>query len=714
METTLRTTRDSDNIVTLWLDSPGKSVNTISPRVIEDLSNALTALAADKPAGVIFASAKKDSFVVGADLFAIQKMDPQAAAKFFQDTQQLYRRIEMMDVPTAAAINGDCLGGGLELALVCRYRVAADGPAVSIGLPETKIGLLPGWGGTTRLPRLIGLELSLDLLLTGRSLSANKALRTGIVDEVVDGNTLTAACKRLLLASADTPRAPRVEPDGSATASVCNQLLLAALAKTRQKTGTHYPAPLKIIEVLRQGYEQGTDAGLRAEIDALLALLETDSTRNLMRLFFLRQGAKKRIAQQIPAVPEPVKQAAVIGGGTMGAGIAYSMARAGLNVRLVEVTSPSAAAALDRVRQVLDDDIAAGRLTAGAAAETLNRVTTCHDWTGLESADLVVEAVIERMDIKREVFGKLDRLTRPQCVLASNTSALSVTELARCTGNQRRVVGLHFFNPVPKMPLVEVVRTPDAGPAALATAIGLAVKLGKTPILVNDAPGFIINRVLMPYLAEALLLAEDGLALPFLDTAMRHWGMPMGPFELMDEIGLDVTAMIIEALAGPLAGRISAPAMLKTAMERKWLGKKSHKGFYIYGEGDKRAGPELNKELTSLVGPDAADTGAGDQSALEEQAQWRMVLPMVNEAARLLEEGVVDSTDAIDLATVLGTGFAPFRGGLAQFASATGAAELVRRLRELSEKHGPRLAPARLLVDLAAAQRPLSEFAAVR
>ncbi len=693
----VRTTIDADRVVTVWLDRPGKPVNTITKQMQRDLSIALDEIERDLPAGVIFASAKARSFAAGADLFEIREMNQVQIAQYLADGQGLFDRIANLQMPTAAAINGDCLGGGYELALACTYRVASSEGSINIGLPETKLGILPAWGGTVRLPRLIGLASSLPLLLAGKTLPPNKARKAGMIDEVVRPEALLAAAKRLVLSSGERRRPSRIHRAAAAVGWARNKILAEAEKKTRETTHGNYPAPIKLIEVVRESFDKGPQSGLEAERKALVELTDTDACRNLMRLFFLRQGAKKAIGEQLHAKPAKVFCAAVIGGGTMGAGIVYSLARAGVRVRLLEVNVEALAAGLGRVRKTLDDDIRSGRLSALEARHALNRVSPSVEWTGLKLADVIVEAVVEEMPVKHHVFARLDELARPDAVLASNTSSLAISEMARATRHPNRVVGMHFFNPVARMPLVEIVRARESDDASLATAAALAAKMGKTAVLVADAPGFLVNRVLIPYLAEALVMAQEGTPITSIDAAMKRWGMPMGPFELLDEIGLDVSMHVLQSLSGQLQARVPAPpAAMKTALQSRWLGKKSGRGFYVYDGGKKTAGVP-NAELIALLAVQKASPVFPDDEAI----QWRLVLPMVNEAARLLEEGVVQSADVIDLATVLGTGFAPFRGGLAHFADSVGADSVVFRLDELSRKYGPRFAPAALLRRLA-------------
>jgi 3-hydroxyacyl-CoA dehydrogenase/enoyl-CoA hydratase/3-hydroxybutyryl-CoA epimerase len=710
MDTAVRISVDADRVMTITMDLPGKPVNTCSPQMFDELSAALDRVEQEKPAGVIFASAKARSFSAGADLFEIRKMSREQVAEYLARGQSIFNRVAQLPMPTVAAINGDCLGGGCELALACKYRVAADDTSVSIGLPEVKLGLIPAWGGTTRLPRLLGLRNALPILLAGKTMPPRKAMRAGLVDEVVRREALPAAAKRIALARGPRHQPTMVDRGAGTIAAVRNRILHAAQAKTMATTYGNYAAPLALLDVVRTGYDRGVAAGFEAERKALVDLSATDAGRNLLRIFFMRQAAKKEaMARANGAKPHDVNYAAVIGGGTMGAGIVHALIRAGTPVRLVEVNPQAVSAALGRIKKMLDDDVAMGKLDKLAAQHTFNRVSPTTDWTGLELADLVVEAVLETVEAKRAVFSKLDRLCRPSGVLATNTSSLRLTEIAQATLHPERVIGLHFFNPVPKMPLVEIVRGPHSDDASLATAAALAGRMGKTPVLVNDAPGFLVNRILVPYLAEALAMAGEGTSIAMIDDAMKRWGMPMGPFELLDEIGLDIAAHVLRTLGGATPLPANVVTAIGQAQQHKWLGKKSGRGFYVHGN-KRGAKPLVHGELVSMLSSGAAGPATGD-AAMREAIQWRLVLPMVNEAARVLEEGVTDSTDAIDLAMVMGTGFAPFRGGIVQFANSVSAEAIVRRMDELAAKHGKRFEPAKLLRNAAANHRPIGTTA---
>ncbi len=698
-------TIDEHRVMIVTLDAPGKPVNTLTPEVLADLAEVVLAIEHDKPTGVIFTSAKAHNFCAGADLFAVKALPVDAADRFVGDGQELFERIAQLSVPTVAAINGDALGGGYELSLACRYRVAADDASISIGLPEVKIGLIPAWGGTTRLPRLIGLTKALPILLAGKTMPPRKAKKAGLVDDVVRPEALIAAAHRWLVSAPRRHHSSMLERGAMAISAVRRRILDTAEHRVLEQTHGHYPAPRELIGVVRGTYGRSVAEGLTAERQAIGRLMQSAECRELIRLFSLRQSSKKNVVANLSAKPSEVKYAAVVGGGVMGSGIVYSLARAGMQVRLIEVDAKAASAGLSRVKKVIDDDLAAGRMNKLDARRVMDRISPAVDFTGLKLADLVIEAVVEKMDVKRDVFAKLSRLTRPQTVLASNTSSLSIGEMAAVVDDPGRVLGLHFFNPVQKMPLVEIVRTPHTNDAAMATAVALASKLGKTLVVSNDAPGFIVNRVLIPYLSEAMTVAIEGTPITTIDRAMKDWGMPMGAFELLDEIGLDIALHVLKYLSGQLGERFDVPKGLENAVANGWLGKKSGKGFFKPGAKKHESVP--NTELLRVMGvPEHPAAPPLD----EDTVQWRLTLPMVNEAARLLEEGVCDSAETIDLASVMGLGLAPFRGGLMKFADTVGAEELVKRMDDFTAKYGPRFTPPQLLRQWAQEHRRVEEM----
>ncbi|MGH7179286.1 MAG: 3-hydroxyacyl-CoA dehydrogenase NAD-binding domain-containing protein [Tepidisphaeraceae bacterium] len=681
----VRVETDSERLATLWLDAPGKSVNTLNRAMWADLDEAVAQFERDTPAGVIIASAKNRTFVAGADLFEVRDMDRPALEQYLADGQRILARLAALKAPTVAAINGDALGGGLELALACGYRVASD-DKYTIGLPETKLGLVPGWGGTVRLPKLIGLREALSILVGGKALPPREALKLGIVDECVPPAQLLTAARKLH----QVPPTRRFEPQDDAGA------FADAEREAVAKQGRYYPAPLRVVQVAKTGWEQGIDAGYRAELQGLCDLRESLVGRNLMRAFFLRTGAKKTATKQVGGEPLKVEHAVVIGGGVMGSGVVHAMLKGGIRVDLLEVNEELAERGRQRVAGLFDDDAKSGRIDAPAAADAIARFSAGTKWDCVTGADFVLEAIVEQIEPKRQVLARVDRLADRKAVLASNTSSLSISDLSHATSRPQRVVGLHFFNPVPKMALVEIVRTGENEPEALATAVALATRLGKSPVLSGDGPGFIVNRVLMPYLSESMRMVCEGVSCEEIDLAMLEWGMPMGPLALSDQIGLDVISGIFRSMAAHLGERVLLPDAMETAVARKWLGRKTGKGFYAYPEKGSKTPPTVNEEFVRLLG---GGNPARDESA--ESIQYRLMLPMVNEAARVLEEHIADSPDAIDLATLLGLGFPAFRGGLWTFAESVGAAGIVKRMHDHAARYGPRYEPAAYLTTLA-------------
>lgn len=693
----IRYEREGD-VGRIIVDQPGKPVNVMNAAALNDLEKALDAAQRDRPPLLVLASGKPGTFVAGADVFEMTGYSRDELDAYLKRGQELFSRIEDFPAPTVALISGAALGGGLEIALACDWRVAADGRGTRIGLPEVTLGLIPAWGGCVRLPRLIGPEPAANLITSGNLVDAAEAKRVGVVDEVAPADQLQSAATSL------ARRGKRSRDEKAAEGDERRRVLSLIRQKLEGASwGQHYPAPMRALEVIQIGLAEGVQAGLDAERQGLCDLRQTPAGQNLLRIFALKQNARRAATKAAGGTPKDLKQVAVIGGGTMGAGIAYVMlGTAKLPVVLIETDEQRAAGARQRVEGLFDADVAKGRMKADAAEQAKGRLTTTARFQAIEDSDLVIEAAFEDMQVKRELFARLDADTKPEAVLATNTSSLSVTELAKVTKSPARVVGLHYFNPVTRMALVEVVKTKHSDPGAVATAVAAATACGKTPVVVNDAPGFVVNRVLFPYLYEAMLAVGEGGAPEEIDAAVRAWGMPMGPLELIDTIGLDVTLNICEAMRPSLSPRVNVPTGLGEAVSAGQLGRKSDSGFFRY-EGGKRG--SVSQEVIGLFR--AGRSGAAASGGLPE----RVILPMINEAARVVEEGVVDSTDAIDLATLLGLGLAPFRGGVARFIDDESAEEIVRQLELLAERYGERFEPAPLLVRAADEGKPLASYA---
>ena len=722
-----------DGIARISFDTPGEKINKLTTPTMERLDTFLTEVRANgRVRGLIFRSAKPGMFIAGADIAEIEGvMDPVEGEGKARRGQQVFQRIADLAVPTVAAIGGPCLGGGCEMALACDFRIASDGPKVQIGLPEVRLGILPGFGGTQRLPRLIGLAPALDLIVSGRTLDAKRARRVGLVDRVVPAVYLDEQAERILRQALETSPSART-PDGERRdwrASVAlrppkrplgmrvaektppGRALIAALARRKlaaKARESEYPAPFLALRAAAEGPGLGLARGLDHEARLLGELIATPTSKSLIFLFKATTAAKSDpgVTGPVPALRR-ISKVGVIGAGQMGAGIATACASAGTLVRMRDVSWSALSKGIASAAKTIEGERARRKIDAREAAARRAAISGTTEWSGFRAADLVIEAVVEELGAKREVFFRLEELVSESAILASNTSSIPIGDIAGGARHPERFVGLHFFNPVDRMPLVEVVVSRRTDKAVTATAVDFAKRLGKTPVVVRDAPGFLVNRLLMPYLGEALLAFEEGADVPSVDAEMRAFGMPMGPFELLDRIGLDVAAHVAGVLAAGFGERIAAPQALAklTATGRK--GFKSGSGFYRYGPGGdkRRADPEAAR-IAGVPGRARREEPLpGRPAGRLTPVQERLVLPMINEAAIALGEGIVRTPVDVDVAMVLGTGFPPFRGGLLRLADALGTANLVERLEILAERRGRRFTPAGHLRDLASAGR---------
>ncbi|HZG42713.1 MAG TPA: 3-hydroxyacyl-CoA dehydrogenase NAD-binding domain-containing protein, partial [Longimicrobium sp.] len=614
--------------------------------------------------------------------------------------QEMLNRLERLDIPVVAAIDGAALGGGLETALACTYRIATDSPKTRLGLPEVQLGIIPGAGGTQRLPRLIGLRAALDLMLTGKQLDGRRAMKTGVVDEVVPAPVLLDVASRVALELADRTRQPRA---GRATGSperLENLLPMRRLifSKARQgvmdKTRGLYPAPLRLLRVVERGIDKPIEQGFALEAQAFGELAVTPEARSLVHVFFTSTAAKNDPGLGSQARPKHVDQIAVVGAGFMGAGIAAASAESGIRVRLKDVKHEAAAKGLKTARQSLKKRAERKRMKKFEITKLLDRVQPTTEYTGFAASDLIVEAVFEDLELKHRVIREIEAATREGIVLGSNTSTIPIARLAEAASRPDHVIGLHFFSPVEKMPLVEIITHAGTADWVTATAHAYAKKIGKTPIVVNDAPGFYVNRILSPYMAETALLLQEGVRMEEMDEAMTEWGFPVGPVTLYDEVGLDVAQKAGRIMAAAFASRMTPSDLIDRMVADGRLGRKNAKGFYRYDGDGKKGGPD--ESAYAVFG------GPPRKTMPAEEIQERLGLAMVNEAVRTLEEGVLRSARDGDVGAVFGIGFPPFRGGPFWYVDTTGAAEVLRRLRALEQRFGGRFAPARLLEEMAA------------
>ncbi|MDE2087437.1 MAG: enoyl-CoA hydratase/isomerase family protein [Xanthomonadaceae bacterium] len=661
-----KTSLDERGIVTLSLDRAGSSVNAINRGVLDELGQIVERLAIEKPAGVILHSAKPAGFAVGADIKEFVAYARQGSVlENIENGQRVYETLARLPCPTVAAIHGACMGGGTELVLACRQRIAADDDKTRIALPEVMLGIHPGWGGTARLPRLIGAPEALRLMLTGKALSARRALALGVVDRVAPADELLAEARALLRRPQPRPFTRRAKAwltnCWPARQILAPMVVKQTAAKVRKE---HYPAPFALIDTWQRG---GGDIRQRLKLEArsVAKLAQTSTAHNLIRIFFLQE----RLKNQGAGTEHGIEHVHVVGAGVMGGDIAAWAALKGFEVTLQDREMKFVQPALDRARKLYEKKLKTPERIEAAT----RRLRADVEGAGVKSADLAIEAIYENAEAKEALYATIEPQFQGDEILASNTSSIPLNELRKNLRAPQRFLGLHFFNPVAQMPLVEVVRHEQLDPAIEKRALAFCKAIGKLPVAVKGTPGFLVNRILMPYLLEALRLYNEGVPGPVLDKEARKFGMPMGPIELADTVGLDVCASVGNELS-PFLG-LELPPGLEEKLDAGKRGKKDGQGLYVWQDG-KPVKPEVDPDYQPA--PDLAD---------------RMILAMVNEAVACLADGVVDDADLLDAGVIFGTGFAPFRGGPIQYLRSEGVDKVKARLEQLAQRHGARFTP---------------------
>jgi 3-hydroxyacyl-CoA dehydrogenase / enoyl-CoA hydratase / 3-hydroxybutyryl-CoA epimerase len=661
-----KTSVDEGGIVTLTLDRADSSVNAISREVLDELAQIVERLAIEKPAGVIVHSAKASGFAVGADIKEfVRYAEQDTVLENIRHGQQVFESLARLPCPTVAAVHGACMGGGTELILACRQRIAADDDKTKIGLPEVMLGIHPGWGGTARLPRLIGATEALPIMLTGRPLSARRALALGVIDRVAPPAELLAEARALLRRPHARPFAQRAKAWATNWWPVRQILAPMVVKQTAPKVRKeHYPAPFALIDVWQNG-GASIQQRLKLEARSVAKLAQTPTAHNLIRVFLLQE----RLKGAGGGVDPGIRRVHVVGAGVMGGDIAAWAAYKGFDVTLQDREMKFVQPALDRARGFYEKKLK----TPEKVEAAMGRLRADVEGAGVATADLAIEAIYENPEAKRELYAKIEPQFKTQEILATNTSSIPLDELRPGLAAPQRFLGLHFFNPVAQMPLIEVVRHDQLDPTVEKRALAFCKALGKVPVAVKGTPGFLVNRILMPYLLEALRLYSEGVPGPVLDREAKKFGMPMGPIELADTVGLDVCASVGKELA-PFLG-LELPPGIEDKLEAGKRGKKDGQGLYVWQDG-KPVKPEVDPDYTPP--PDVQD---------------RMILPMVNEAVACLADGVVDDADLLDAGVIFGTGFAPFRGGPIQYIRSEGAANVRGRLEQLAHRHGERFLP---------------------
>ncbi|OYD25208.1 fatty acid oxidation complex subunit alpha FadJ [Oceanimonas baumannii] len=684
-----------DGIGIITIDVPGERMNTLR----ESFAGELRALLADirnNPAiqGLVLRSGKPGSFIAGADVRMLDSCTSAGAAEALARTgQQIFSELESLELPVIAAIHGPCLGGGLELALACHGRVCSDADITRLGLPEVQLGLIPGSGGTQRLPRLVGLMRALDMMLTGKQLRPKQAQKAGLVHDCVPESILLRTA--VAMAKKGKPANTRktdlktrvLEGNPLGRKLIVDQ----ALSKLRRKTQGNYPAPEKLLEVVHTGLEHGSEAGYNAEAAAFGELVMTAESASLRRLFFATTEMKKETEYQ-GVEPGPLHRVGVLGGGLMGGGIAFVTAtKAGFPVRIKDINHKGINQAMATAHRLLNDKVKKKHLSRMAMNRQLAGLTGTLNYSGFERADVVVEAVFEDVNIKRQMVEQVQANCPVHTIFATNTSSIPIHHIAEGAADPSRVVGLHYFSPVEKMPLAEII--PHAGTSAVtvATALKLARAQGKTPIVVKDSAGFYVNRILAPYINEAARLLLEGEPVESIDRALVKYGFPVGPITLLDEVGIDVAVKIAPVLEQELGSRFKAPSAFGKLLDDKRHGKKNGRGFYAFNKKGKPADPDMYRLL-----------GISPQARLPAQdLAERCVLLMLNEAAQALHDGVVASARDGDIGAVFGIGFPPFTGGPFHYMHQQSIANIVAKMEEYSRKYGERFKPCEPLLEMA-------------
>ncbi|KAB7762396.1 3-hydroxyacyl-CoA dehydrogenase NAD-binding domain-containing protein [Xanthomonas maliensis] len=659
-----------DGVLVLALDRQGAAVNAFSQDVLLELGSLVERLALDPPKGVVLRSGKANGFIAGADLKEFQEFDRKGTVNdAIRRGQDVFQKLAELPCPTVAAIHGFCMGGGTEIALACRYRVASDDGSTRIGLPETKLGIFPGWGGSARLPRLIGAPAAMDLMLTGRTVSAKAARAMGLVDKVAAPAVLVDAAAALALSGTTRPFKQRLTGWASNTFPA-RKLLAPQMRKqvARKARKEHYPAPYALIDVWERAGGSGIQARLAAERKAVVKLASTPTARNLIRIFFLTERLKSLGSRDGAAALPPIRHVHVVGAGVMGGDIAAWAAYKGFEVTLQDREQRFIDTALARGGELFDKRVKDAAKRPAVAARLRGDLAGA----GVAQADLLIEAIIENPQAKRELYQTVEPQLKPDALLTTNTSSIPLTELRGHLQRPTQFAGLHYFNPVAMMPLVEIVQHDGLDAANVARLAAFCKALDKFPVPVAGTPGFLVNRVLFPYLLEAATAYADGVPGPVIDKAAVKFGMPMGPIELIDTVGLDVAAGVGAELAPFLD--LPIPAALATVAPDK-RGKKDGQGLYKWENG-RAVKPEV-------------PSGTEVPADLED----RLILPLLNEAVACLHEGVVADADLLDAGVIFGTGFAPFRGGPIQYIRSTGADALLARLQALQTRYGARFSP---------------------
>lgn len=698
---------DKGEYALVEFDVQGENANIFSTPVMTEFKDIVQSLSSSKYKAAMIVSKKKNIFIAGADINEIKDLKTkEEILAATQAGQEIFNLIEDSKIPFIAAIHGACVGGGCEMSLACDYRIASDAKSTKIGLPEVQLGIIPGFGGCVRLPRVIGLVESLKIILAGSSIPGVKAYKVGLVDELIPealfANRIHDFAANIVKKGVKKRKKkfkPGLMGQLMESPALKWKIFSESLKTVMKQSRGHYPAPLEALNVVKKTYGMSNrEKALKIEREGFVAAAMTDVSKNLIQLFFWMENIKKRtgISKDSTAKAKPIHSMGVLGAGTMGGGIAQLAADKGVRVRMKDISYASLMRGFEAAADIWNKAVKRKKLTPQEFQKKMGLLTGTLDFSGFENIDLVVEAIVEDMNVKKKVISEMVKVTGDNTIIATNTSSLSVTEMSSAHPKPENFVGLHYFNPVHKMPLIEVIRGPKTTDETTTTVFEFAKKMGKTPVVVKDGPGFLVNRLLLPWLSEALFILQDGYDIEAVDEKYtKIFGMPMGPFRLMDEVGIDVCIKVLKIFKASFGDRMQiSPLTEKFAELKDRMGRKTKKGFYIYDDEGKSKGvdPEVYKVLGLKTPTSKFDT---------KEIIDRGILSMVNEAAlALLDDKIVESAEELDLAMIFGTGFPPFRGGLLKYADAQGLDNIVSRLEAFEIKFGKRFKPTRPLVDL--------------
>jgi 3-hydroxyacyl-CoA dehydrogenase / enoyl-CoA hydratase / 3-hydroxybutyryl-CoA epimerase len=688
-----------EKVAVITIDYQGSKVNKVSSTLLDEIEGMLNTMKIDDIIGLVIVSGKEDNFVVGADVDEVVAMKTDKEIReYISKAHRIINRVDELPVPVVCCIHGNCLGGGLELALASDYRIAADSTNTVMGLPEVMLGLLPAGGGTQRLPRLIGLKEALPMMLAGKNVRVRKAKKLGLIDEIVVPYGLRdigVQKARELAKKGFKRKRKRSFMDAFLESFLGRGLVFKQASQMVMKqTRGLYPAPLEIIDSVEYGYKKGMKKGLEQDIERFVKLVMSPEAKSLMTLFFGITDLKKN---PLKSKAKDVKKLAVIGTGLMGSGIAAVSTSICDTILMKDMNPDAAARGINDVWKGLKKQVRSGSLRKFDGDTMYGKMVPCGDYARFMGTDIVIEAVFEDINLKRKIVKDVEDATDARTIFASNTSALPITAIAKGSRRPQNIIGMHYFSPVPRMPLLEIIKTDKTAPWVTATALELGIRQGKTCIIVKDGPGFYTTRILAPLLLESSWVVSEGGEFPAVDRAMQQFGYPVGPMTLLDEVGIDVGIHVIEEVRPLFEPRgITAPMDFSVLAEKGILGRKSKKGLYRYDLPKKKGGKPVNTEVYALF-------GNKPRSPINvEETQHRISLMMVNEAITCLQEGIISSPRDGDMGAILGLGFPPFRGGPFRYVDSVGAAGIVKLMETLTAKYGKRFTPAPMLRDMAA------------